>query len=131
LKPEERNSVVTALQHLTGKMVTASQIIIVHYFYKEPVKTQAPCIDHYTSDKNYIKYIDRHSGIAQFFITENGFTYSRKSVIEDTGKIIHNLLFKDVMHCGNYLIIKPNGHYYKRVGEYRQDDIQNKIKGDW
>lgn len=131
LQPTERDAVVKALQQLTGREFKASQTIIINYFYREPVKNQAPCIDHYASDKKYQRYIAKHDNYAQFFITEKGFNYNRQFVYEDANEAIRNLLFKDVVHCGNYIIIKPNGHYYKRVGEYRQDDIPSKIKEDW
>ena len=131
LQPGERDEVVKVLQQLTNKAVNVSQTIIINYFYSEPVKNQAPCIDHYTSDKKYLRFINKHTDYAQFFMTEKGFNYSQQSVYEDVNETIRNLLFKDVVHCGNYIIIKPDGHYYKRVGEYRQDDIPSKIKEDW
>jgi len=130
LQPIERDAVVKVLQQLTGKAIDASQTIIINFFYREPVKNQASCIDHYTFDKKYLRFINKHTDYAQFFITEKGFNYNQ-SVYEDLNEAIRNLLFKDVVHCGNYIIIKPNGHYYKRVGEYRQDDISSKIKEDW
>jgi len=127
----EREAAIKALQQLTGRTVDASQTIIINYFYREPVKNQAPCIDHYTADKKYLRFISKHADYSQFFITEKGFNYNNKSVYEDISEAIRNLLFKDVVHCGNYIIIKPDGQYYKRVGEYRQDDIHYKIKEDW
>jgi len=131
LQPGEHDAVVKALQQLTDKVIDASQTIIINYFYREPAKNQAPCIDHYTSDKKYLRFINKHADYAQFFITEKGYNYNNKSVYEDVNEAIRNLLFNDVVHCGNYIIIKPNGHYFKRVGEYRQDDIPSKIKEDW
>ena len=130
MQPGERDAVVKALQRLTNQSVDASQTIIINFFYREPVKNQAPCIDHYTFDKKYLRFINKYTDYAQFFITEKGFNYNQ-SVYEDVSEAIRNLLFKDVVHCGNYIIIKPNGHYYKHVGEYRQDDISSKIKEDW
>ena len=118
-------------KQLTGKVVDASQTIIINFFYKEPVKNQAPCIDHYTADKKYLRFTRKHKEYVQFFITEKGFNYDQKTVYEDVEETISKLLFNDIVHCGNYIIIKPNGHYYKKVGEYRQDDNPSKIKEDW
>lgn len=131
LQPGEHDAVIKALQQLTGKATNAQQTIIVNFFYREPIKNQVPCIDHYTSDKKYRHYINKHDDFNQLFITEKGFSYNQEAVYEDVNETIRNLLFKDVVHCGNYIIIKPSGHYYKKVGEYRQDEIPDKIKEDW
>lgn len=131
LLPSERETVVKILQQLTGKTIDNNQTIVINFFFLEHVENQAPCIDHYTSDKKYQKYFEKHDSNIQFFITEKGYTHNKPNLYQDTKGYIRNLLFKDRLDCGNYVIIKPNGHYYKRVGEYRQDEIPDRIKADW
>jgi len=131
LQPVERETVVKILQQLTGKTIDATKTIVINFFFFEHVQNQAPCIDHYTSDKKYLKYFDKHKSSIQFFLTEKGYSYNEANIFQDSKGTIRNLLFKDRMECGNYIIIKPNGQYYKRVGEYRQDEIPDRIKADW
>lgn len=56
---------------------------------------------------------------------------TRKNAYEDKNYVIGNTVFPDEIYCGNYIIIKPNGQYYKQVGEYRQDDISKIAEAEW
>ena len=61
--------------------------------------------------------------ISQFFVTEKMYVYKKKSVAEDKNGIIKKLLFENATYCGNYIILLPDGRFYRRYGEYRQDEI--------
>lgn len=128
---QSRETVVKVLKQLTGKTINANQNIVINFFFKEPVQNQAPSIDYYASVKKYQKYFEKHTSSIQFFMTEKNYDTGKTNVTIDDKGAIRNLLFKDNIEGGNYIIIKPNGHYYKRVGEYRQDEIPDRIKAEW
>lgn len=127
----DRQEVIKEIEKLTQKKASDDQTIVINYFFREFTKNQRPCIDHYTTDRAYIRFFKNKKEYIQVFMTEKGFNYNKDFVLEDTNEIIRNLLFKYGSECGNYIILKPNGKFYRRIGEYRQDDILNKIDADW
>jgi hypothetical protein len=128
----ERQEVISEIKSLTKKEINDNQIIIINYFYKEITMNQRPCIDHYTEDSAYKRFCKRKGQqLVQLFITEKGFNYNKDFVFQDKNEIIRNLLFKTGSLCGNYIIIKPNGRFYRHIGEYRQNEIPDKIKANW
>jgi len=128
---QDKQSVIEELEKISGKRINGSQTLIINFYYVEPVKNQRPCIDHYTSDGTYRRFIKRNEDIAQFFITTKAYNYEKDMVYEDANGIIGKLLFPNKIYCGNYIIISPNGHYYKQVSEYRQDDIPKILESEW
>jgi len=128
---EKRDELISALQELTGLPISAYQSIIINYFQKEkPLLRQRPNIDYYTSDRVYRRFIKKNKTVFQAFVTEKGFGYEKDFVYEDKNEIIKKLLFKQSADCG-YIIIKPNGNYFKMNSEYRQDYIPSKLKENW
>lgn len=126
-----RLEILKELEELSGRKINTDAVLVINFYFKEPVRNQRPCIDNYTTDGAYKRFFKRHDEYAQFFITEKGFDYGKKVVFEDKNEVIRNTVFKYIFHCGNYIIIKPNGHYLRRVGEYRQDEIPDKVKAEW
>ena len=130
LKEGVRDKVVSDLGKITGVTINNDDIIIINFFIEEKVRNQRPCIDHYTSDRDYKKFIKKNPQIKQFFITRKGYNYDKEFVYEDVNYTIQSL-FPYAKQCGNYIIIKPNGHFLRRFSEYRQRDIPQKVKADW
>jgi hypothetical protein len=123
LKENVRTEIVAELFELTGVKIEDSSIIIIN-FYINPVQIpNSSCIDHYTSDYSYNRYLKKNKNITQFFVTEKMYVYKKKNVVEDKNGIIRKLLFENATYCGNYIIILPDGKFYRRYGEYRQDEI--------
>jgi len=123
LKENVRTEIVAELFELTGVKIEDSNIIIIN-FYINPVQIpNSSCIDHYTSDYSYNRCLKKNKNITQFFVTEKMYVYKKKNVVEDKNGIIRKLLFENATYCGNYIIILPDGKFYRRYGEYRQDEI--------
>ncbi len=91
------------------------------------VSPNGSCIDHYTSDYTYKRYFKTSKSEIQFFITEKKYNYRKKNVFNDENEYLKQRFFKYALNCGNYIIIKPNGDYLIRLGEYRQDLVYEKI----
>jgi len=128
----DREKITEALQEITGKPISENQTIIINFYQKEnPTPNQKPCIDHYTSDRVYKNFIHRNKQYFQAFVTTKDFIYGKDFVHEDKHDIIRKLLFKYTSDCGNYIVIKPDGKFYRYTGEYRQDKIPAKLKENW
>ena len=124
----ERHMLISELSNLKNIKIDSMKIIVVNFYITPKDKPNGSCIDHYTSDKSYKKSFKKKSNALQFFITEQNYFYDDANVVEDKNNILKDLIFKDARDCGNYLIIKPNGDFLKRLGEYRQNEIINLIK---
>lgn len=123
LKESVRTELATELLELTGVKIEDSNIIIINFFINPDIIPHGSCIDHYTSDYSYKRYLKKNKNITQFFVTEKMYVYKKKSVAEDKNGIIKKLLFENATYCGNYIILLPDGKFYRRYGEYRQDEI--------
>ncbi|MGQ2984190.1 hypothetical protein [Flavobacterium sp.] len=132
ITPEKRNEIIQYLTGISGIKISDDQIIVVNFYYKDPEtsanKRYGSCIDHYTDDRKYLRFFKNNPAAVQFFITAKDYVYSKNKTLEDKGRIFQDGFFFYGGHCGNYIIIKPDGSYYKRIGEYRQDEIPGKIE---
>lgn len=127
----DRGLVVDYLKKITNSEVDSTKNIVINFFFKPENKPNGSCIDHYTSDNKYKRYFKKNNSDVQFFITQKNYNYKKKNVFEDNEDFIRELLFKYYFSCGNYIIIKPNGEFLLRRGEYRQDEIKKKINSEW
>jgi len=131
ISAEDRTLLVNYLKKLTKLKVDTSNTIVINFFFKPENDPKGSCIDNYTSDYSYKRYFKKNTNAQQFFVTQQGFGYKKKHVYEDKENLVRHLLFKYYFGCGNYIIIKPNGDYLLWRGEYKQDEIPEKISTKW
>lgn len=124
----DKKSLLAELESLNAVEIDSLKTVVINFYLIPERKPNGSCIDHYTSDRSYIKSLRKKSNVVQFFITEKNYAYGKPNVKEDKNNSIKELLFKDAAPCGNYIIIKPNGDFLKRIGEYRQDEIPGLIE---
>lgn len=123
----EKTTIIEELQKISNSKIDVTKILIINFFYKDNPKPNGNCIDYYTNDKVYKKNLTKNNNLIQFFITEKDYQYKNKNVLQDTNDIIRKTLFKYKMDCGNYIIINPDGSFFRKFGEYRQDEILKMI----
>lgn len=127
LSPSEKVKIQIELEKLTGKKIDTSKTIIINFYYKDNSEPNGSCIDYYVNDKAYKKFLDKNNTINQFFITQEDYKYKDKQVYQDKNDLIRKTLFKYHFDCGNYIIIKPNGKFYRKLGEYKQNEIPQNL----
>ena len=125
---EKKSKLIKELYNLTGKNVDSLKIIVINFYDKPEVKSNGSCIDYYSSDRSYRRFLKRHPDILQFFVTQKGYKYKKRNFIEDKNNIIRSLVFEEAQDCGNYIILKPDGGFIRQLGEYRQDKIPEFIQ---
>ena len=123
LTEENRIQLVEELSRLSGIKIDKTSTLILNFYTKPATAPNGSCIDHYTSDTSYKRFIKKNKTIVQFFITEKMYHYNKANVIEDKNEVIKKMVFENAKLCGNYIIIKPSGAFTRKYGEYRQDDI--------
>ena len=117
---EKRNSIIEALYDITNSKIGKNQTIIINFYYFKPTDGKSSGINYYIKDKSFIRQAKR-KGIAQFFITEKGFK-RHENTFEDINDQIRSLLFPENF-AYEYIIIKADGAFILRLGEYPQDQI--------
>ncbi|MBZ9788167.1 hypothetical protein LB456_11925 [Psychroflexus sp. CAK57W] len=131
ISSKERSDLIDYLENISKTKIDSSNTIVLNFFFKPANSPNGSCIDNYTSSRKYRRYFKKRGNLAQFFIAQKGFKYEKNNVIEDKNRFIRNLLFKYYFSCGNYIIIKSNGDFLRRLGEYRQSVIPKKIDSQW
>ncbi|MBF0693958.1 MAG: hypothetical protein IR153_06250 [Flavobacterium sp.] len=126
ISKKERDEIIIALKLSTNSDFDDQKPIVINFFYKPTNAVKGTCIDHYTTDKKFKKQMKKN-GVVQFFITEKNYTYANNT-FEDASDQIRQKLFSHNFQCGNYIIIKPNGKFYRKVSEYNQDLILENLK---
>ena len=63
LKESVRTELATELLELTGVKIEDSNIIIINFFINPDIITHGSCIDHYTSDYSYKRYLKKNKNI--------------------------------------------------------------------
>jgi hypothetical protein len=126
LQPEQVKEVREALSGLTGTTIAENQTLIIHFFAKPNKYFEGGCIENYVTDAAYNRFIKKNPKYARFNITAKGFVYDSKKVFEDKEGVI-NKYFMYGLVCGNFMIILPDGRFYRMMGEYIQKNIPDKL----
>lgn len=124
----KKASIVKGIQNLTSEKIDNTKTIVINFYDKPNRNPNGSCIDYYTGDYKYQKFFIKNPNILQFFITQKGYRYKNKIVVEDKNNTIRNLAFPEARPCGNFIIIKANADYVIKLGEYRQDQIPKIIR---
>ena len=128
MSPEERLEIATELNKISRTVIDTSSTIIINFFYKGKTEPNGSCIDHYTNDSKYLRALERKKSIVQFFVTQQNYKYTKENSFEDANDLIRSKLFRYKFSCGNYVIIKPNGKFFRKLGEYQPDEIIENLK---
>lgn len=129
---ETKNLIIKELEKISDKVINIDEIVVINFFIKPESNPDGSCIDFYTNDFRFKNYTSKKKNkIKQFFIVQQNYTYNKNQVTNDSNGIIEKFAFEDGLGCGNYIIIKPNGVYYRRLGEYRQDKIKDIVNSEW
>lgn len=127
LPNEVRKEVLGELSKITGEQIQDNKPIVINYFYEEFTANKRKMIEHYTSNKKYEKFFAQHSEYLQFFIADNEVKFDKKGIFKDKDNKIKSLLFPYPITV-SYIIIWPDGRYYRQLSEYRLDEIPDKVK---
>jgi hypothetical protein len=131
INPKQKKELLENLKIITGTTVHNDHTIIINFAFKEtsPYQTRH-CLDHYSSVKSYRNFFKNKEQFAQFYISQQGFKYPKEFVFEDSNDAIRKMFFPYGLDC-NYIIVKPDGRFYRQMSEHHQDKIPSKAKEDW
>ncbi len=120
------------LQNTSKIKIDSSQTIVINFYPGIDNCNKGPGNSTINALYNkYIRKISKRKDVAQFFIykqIEGTNKYSRKTKwLKDSHQLIERTFFKFHYPCSSYVIIKPNGNYYSKRGEYRITEILEKI----
>ena len=126
----QKQQIIDYLKEISGVTLSEEQTIIINFSFLKDTPNQRHCIDYYTSIKSYRNYFKNKKQFAQFYISQKGFSYRKDFVFEDKDDLIRKLFFGFGNSC-TYVIIRPDGRFFKNMGEHHQDKIPEKAAADW
>ncbi|AGC78603.1 hypothetical protein LX97_02634 [Nonlabens dokdonensis] len=130
LTKEQLVEVRKYLKKLTGKNINTNSTIVINYFVA-PKDGDKTCADSYVNDSDYAKRLQQLDLTEQFFIAEKRYQLEKKNVYQESADFLKHYLFENARTCGNYMILRPDGSFYSKYGEYEQDKIISLIDVTW
>lgn len=126
----DRQNIIKNLEALTGKKVSEDQTIVIDFFcIPEPRKGYKDFFAGYVNNGAYRRFFKKNEkDFIHFFISQKG--YSPEKFYEDKNEYFQRLFLNYIDGSNHYIIIKPNGHFLRRLSEHNQDEITVKAKGD-
>ncbi|TYA58867.1 hypothetical protein [Formosa maritima] len=130
-----------------GQLDTASYSIFINHFektVKTKIDTTKPLVVYffYESDKRLAKHyanterlkeLNNSEVVQTFYMTEKGFHFKNRKHIfyEDSLDLVKQTFISPHNCCGSAVVLKPNGEYYKELGEFNSIKITEKALSDW
>jgi hypothetical protein len=126
----DKFKIIAAIKEITGKEIHLNQTIIINFYFMNVGADPLGAVKYYSNERKFKRFIRNNKQYAQFHITEKGLVYENENVYEDKFGKIANMLFS-LPFSLNYIIIKPDGSYYKYIGEYNEGAIPTVLEADW
>jgi len=118
----------TYLTELSGKQIDSTQNIVINYLTAYPKKEENTKSRSTWNllDRDYPRKLHKMANISQFWISspQSGnlkyYHHNRINWITDKDNFFKNLFFKYEVRYGNYILIKPDGKFFYRLGEHNK-----------
>lgn len=122
------NNFISYFEKTVKLKIDTTKTLVVYFFY-ESDKSLAK---HYASTEK-LKELNNNSLVQTFYMTEKGFHFkNRKHVFyEDSLDLVKQTFFIPYNCCGSAVVLKPDGKYYKELGEFSSNKITEKALLDW
>ena len=130
LTDKELKEVRKYLKKLTGKTINKQSTVVINYFVA-PKNGDKSCAQSYINDSDFAKRLQQLDLTEQFFIAEKGYDLNKSHVYQESSNFLKRFLFENARTCGNYMILRPDGSFYSKYGEYEQDKIISLIDVTW
>ncbi len=124
------------LTELSGMQIDSTENIVINYLTAYPKKEDDTKSKSSWNvlDRNYPRKLHKIADIEQFWISSpkiDNLQYyypNRINWIEDKNNFFERVFFPYIVKYGNYLLIKPNGHYYYHLGEHSKYRVWDQAK---
>jgi hypothetical protein len=123
---EKYKEAIDYINKITGAGIDEEYTIAICYFFK-PVN-MGNVVDFQSSQSSYKNFFSKKKKTFNIFMTEKGYHRDLKDVYEDKDGKIKDLFFKYPFDHGNYIAIRPDGSFQKRIEEYNYHEILDFIK---
>ncbi len=116
------------LEKTVNTKIDTTKTVVIYFFYESDKRLAK----HYANTKN-LKELNNNPSVQTFYMTEKGFHYKNRKHIfyEDSLDLVKQTFFIPNVCCGSAVILKPNGNYYKELGEFNSYKIPEKALSDW
>jgi hypothetical protein len=128
ISKETHKEVINYINKITEAGIDEGYTIAICYFFR-PVNMDAGIVEQQFLYSSYTGlFSEKNKKVFIFFMTEKGYQSDVKNVYEDKEGKIKDLFFKYPFEHGNYIAIRPDGSFQKRIEKYNYHEILDFIK---
>ncbi|GAA5088928.1 hypothetical protein GCM10023210_13110 [Chryseobacterium ginsengisoli] len=125
---ETHKETIDYINKITNAGIDEGYTVAICYFFR-PVNMDAGIVEQQFLHSSYTGFFSEKNNKAFiFFMTEKGYQSDIKNVYEDKEGKIRDLFFNYPFENGNYIAIRPDGSFQKRIEEYNYHEILDFIK---
>lgn len=122
--------IVSYIENISGRQIDKTKSLVINY-YNEPKKTNRLCMIGNLKNKVYTDFFKDNKDFFEISFAHADDYKKRKNLFNDKENLLRDTLFHDFCTCGNYIIIRPNGRFYRYYGEHRHDEVPKKALARW
>lgn len=127
IMPKEKyKEAIDYINKISNAGIDEEYTIAICYFFKP--ESMYEVVGFQSSQSSYKNFFKRKKKTFNIFMTEKGYQSNLKNVYEDKDGKIKDLFFKYPFDHGNYIVIRPDGSFQKRIEEYNYHEIIDFIK---
>lgn len=127
ISKEKYKEAIDYINKISNAGIDEEYTIAICYFFK-PVNLSEGIVQHQSSQSSYKNFFKKKKKTFNIFMTEKGYESGLENVYEDKEGKIKDLFFKYPFDHGNYIVIRPDGSFQKRIEEYNYHEIIDFIK---
>ncbi|WP_394667138.1 hypothetical protein [uncultured Chryseobacterium sp.] len=127
ISKEAHKEAIDYINKITNAGIDEEYTIAICYFFK-PINEAQEIVAHQSSQRPYTNFFRKNKNVFNIFMTEKGYQSDVRNAYEDKEGKIKDLFFKYPFDHGNYIVIKPDGSFQKRIEEYNYHEILDFIK---
>lgn len=122
------NDLRTHLQNISHSEINKNNILVVNYYPGPDLCNQSGDLPRLNSRiKSYQRKINRQKNVSQFFIykTDDGLGIKKEDLTwyPDENNLWQTHFFKYHYPCFSFVIVRPDGHFYLKKGEYHTRQV--------
>ena len=128
ISKEIHKETIDYINKITEAGITEEYTVAICYFFRPVNMDEGLVAQQYLHSSYTGLFREKGKKVFIFFMTEKGYQSDVKNVYEDKENKIKDLFFKYPFEYGNYIAIRPDGSFQKRIEKYNYHEILDFIK---
>jgi len=128
ISKETHKEVIDYITKVTEAGIDEEYTIAICYFFRPVNRDEGLVAQQFLHSSYTGLFREKNKKVFIFFMTQQGYQSDVKNVYEDKEGKIRAMFFKYPFDHGNYIVIRPDGSFQKRIEKYNYHEIIDFIK---